>query len=111
MTRTHYISFLAAVSIDQLQMVKLYPEGNAEARFKIRGVKKITGRMRLKYRRIFAIEFLMKKEKLYRFHLAKQDISNYNETGSHSKRSIRKARCGGWLQNTRKGANRNGKSD
>ena len=41
MTKTHYISFIAAVSSDKLQMVKLYPEGNAEARFKISGVKKI----------------------------------------------------------------------
>lgn len=41
MTKTHYISFVAAVSPDQLQMVKLYPEGNAEARFKTRGVKKL----------------------------------------------------------------------
>ena len=29
------------MSPDKLQMVKLYPEGNAEARFKINGVKKI----------------------------------------------------------------------
>ena len=35
MTRDHYISFLAAVSDNGVQMVKLYPEGNAEARFKI----------------------------------------------------------------------------
>lgn len=41
MTKNHYISFIAAVSSDRLQMVKLYPEGNAEARFKINGVKKI----------------------------------------------------------------------
>ncbi len=41
MTKQHYISFVAAVSSDKLQMVKLYPEGNAEARFKINGVKKI----------------------------------------------------------------------
>ena len=41
MTKKHYISFAAAASSDGLQMVKLYPEGNAEARFKIRGVKKI----------------------------------------------------------------------
>ena len=34
-------SFIAALSPDKLQMVKLYPEGNAEARFKINGVKKI----------------------------------------------------------------------
>ena len=41
MMKTHYISFMAAVSSDKIQMVKLYPEGNAEARFKINGVKKI----------------------------------------------------------------------
>ena len=41
MTKQHYISFLAALSPDRLQMVKLYPEGNAEARFKMDGVKKI----------------------------------------------------------------------
>lgn len=39
MTKEHYISFIAAVSGDNMQMVKLYPEGNAEARFKIRGAK------------------------------------------------------------------------
>ena len=41
MSKNHYISFIAAVSSDRIQMVKLYPEGNAEARFKINGVKKI----------------------------------------------------------------------
>lgn len=41
MSKQHYISFIAAVSIDRLQMVKLYPQGNAEARFKMNGVKKI----------------------------------------------------------------------
>ena len=41
MTKEHYISFVAAVSSDDMQMVKLYPEGNAEARFKIRGVRRI----------------------------------------------------------------------
>ncbi|MBE7059442.1 MAG: helix-turn-helix domain-containing protein [Ruminococcaceae bacterium] len=40
-TKNHYISFIAAVSPDKIQLVKLYPEGNAEARFKINGVKKI----------------------------------------------------------------------
>lgn len=39
-TKEHYISFVAASS-DGMQLVKLYPEGNAEARFKIRGVKRI----------------------------------------------------------------------
>ncbi|MBR6666718.1 MAG: helix-turn-helix domain-containing protein [Lachnospiraceae bacterium] len=41
MTKEHYISFVAALSSDKIQMIKLYPEGNSEARFKIRGVKKI----------------------------------------------------------------------
>ncbi len=35
MTRGHHISFLAAVSDHGVQFVKLYPEGNAEARFRI----------------------------------------------------------------------------
>ena len=41
MTKNHHISFVAALSSDRIQMVKLYPEGNAEARFKISGVKQI----------------------------------------------------------------------
>ena len=41
MTKEHYISFIAGLSSDKLQMIKLYPEGNAEARIKINGVKKI----------------------------------------------------------------------
>ena len=41
MKKNHYISFIAAQSSDRIQMVKLYPEGNAEARFKLSGVKKI----------------------------------------------------------------------
>ena len=41
MTKKHYISFIAASSHDRIQMVNLYPEGNAEARVKINGVKRI----------------------------------------------------------------------
>ncbi|MGN0384511.1 MAG: helix-turn-helix domain-containing protein [Lachnospiraceae bacterium] len=41
MTKKHYISFIAAKGSDRLQMVKLYPEGNCEARFKINGVREI----------------------------------------------------------------------
>ena len=37
MTKQHYISFLAYVTSDRLQMVKLYPEGNAETRIRLRG--------------------------------------------------------------------------
>ena len=37
MTKEHYISFLALVTTDRLQLVKLYPEGNAETRVQPRG--------------------------------------------------------------------------
>lgn len=37
MTKDHYISFLACCTGDRFDLVKLYPEGNAEARFFIRG--------------------------------------------------------------------------
>lgn len=39
MTKTHYISFFAALSDQGVQFVKLYPESNAEARFKFNWVK------------------------------------------------------------------------
>ena len=41
MTKDHYISFLAAASDQGVQLVRLYPEGNAEARFKIDRVKRL----------------------------------------------------------------------
>ena len=37
MTKTHYISFMAFASSDRFQLVKLYPEGNAEARMQQHG--------------------------------------------------------------------------
>lgn len=37
MTKTHYISFLAYVTGDRAQILRLYPEQNAEARFFMRG--------------------------------------------------------------------------
>lgn len=37
MTKEHYISFIAYVTNDRCEMVKLYPEQNAEARFFKRG--------------------------------------------------------------------------
>ena len=37
MTKDHYLSFAAVVTSDRIQLVKFYPEGNAEARFKRRG--------------------------------------------------------------------------
>ena len=37
MTKAHFISFIAFVTSDRLQLVKLYPEGNAETRLQLRG--------------------------------------------------------------------------
>ena len=37
MTKTHHISYLAFVTSDRIQMVKFYPEGNAETRLQLRG--------------------------------------------------------------------------
>ena len=37
MTKQHFISFLAFVTSDRIQMVKFYPEGNAETRIQLRG--------------------------------------------------------------------------
>ena len=37
MTKSHYISFIAYVTSDKFELAKLYPEGNAEARFKVKG--------------------------------------------------------------------------
>jgi len=39
MTKDHYLSFLAAVSDNGFHLVKLYPEGPVEARFKINRVR------------------------------------------------------------------------
>ena len=37
MTKTHYLSFIAHVTGDNLRLVKFYPEGNAETRLSLRG--------------------------------------------------------------------------
>ena len=37
MTKGHYISFIAHITSDKLQMVKLYPEVNPETRLQLRG--------------------------------------------------------------------------
>ena len=37
MTKEHFISFVAFVTCDRVQMVKFYPEGNAETRMQLRG--------------------------------------------------------------------------
>ena len=37
MTKDHYISFLAYASVDRFQLVKLYPEGEAQTRMQLRG--------------------------------------------------------------------------
>jgi desulfoferrodoxin (superoxide reductase-like protein) len=38
MTKEHFISFLAFVTCDRVQLVKLYPEGNAQTRLQMRGL-------------------------------------------------------------------------
>ena len=37
MTKTHFISFIAFVTSDRVQLVKFYPEGNAQTRLQLRG--------------------------------------------------------------------------
>ena len=37
MTKAHFISFVAYVTTDRLQLVKLYPEGDAQTRLQLRG--------------------------------------------------------------------------
>ena len=37
MTKAHFISFVAFVTTDRLQLVKLYPEGDAQTRLQLRG--------------------------------------------------------------------------
>lgn len=37
MEKTHFISFIAYVTTDKVQFIKLYPEGNAETRMQLRG--------------------------------------------------------------------------
>ena len=39
MEKTHYISFIAAVSDSEVNLVKLYPESDAQARFRKNRVK------------------------------------------------------------------------
>ena len=37
MSKVHYLSFLAYITSDRIQLVKLYPEGEAAARLQLRG--------------------------------------------------------------------------
>lgn len=41
MSKTHFISFIMAVRYDGYEIVKLYPEGNAEAHFKINKTREL----------------------------------------------------------------------
>lgn len=41
MSKTHYLSFVAAVRDNGCELVKLYPEGGAEARVKAGGVRRL----------------------------------------------------------------------
>ena len=37
MTKEHYVSFISYVTSDKINLIKLYPEGNAETRMQFRG--------------------------------------------------------------------------
>lgn len=41
MSKDHHVSFIAAASPDRVQIVKLYPEGDAAARFRRSGVRDV----------------------------------------------------------------------
>ncbi len=41
MTKSHFISFLAWVTTDRIQLVKLYPESNAQTRLQLRGMGRL----------------------------------------------------------------------
>ena len=41
MSKTHYLSFVAAIRDNGCELVKLYPEGGAEARIKAGGVRRL----------------------------------------------------------------------
>ena len=41
MTKDHFITFLAWVTTDQVQLVKLYPEGAAQTRMRLRGMGRL----------------------------------------------------------------------
>ena len=41
MSKAHFISFLAFVTCDRVQLVKLYPEGEAQTRLQLRGMGRL----------------------------------------------------------------------
>lgn len=41
MTKAHYITFLAWVTTDRVQLIKLYPEGDAQTRMQLRGMGRL----------------------------------------------------------------------
>ena len=41
MSKAHFISFLAFVTCDRVQLVKLYPEGDAQTRLQLRGMGRL----------------------------------------------------------------------
>lgn len=41
MTKRHFISFIAWVTTDRVQLVKLYPEGNPQIRLQLRGMGRL----------------------------------------------------------------------
>ena len=41
MTKDHFITFVAFVTCDRMQLVKLYPEGEAQTRLQLRGMGRL----------------------------------------------------------------------
>ena len=41
MTKSHFISFIAWLTTDQIHLVKLYPEGNPQIRLQLRGMRQL----------------------------------------------------------------------
>ncbi len=75
MTKEHYISFVAAVSSDDMQLVKLYPEQNPEVRLKIRGVKKIYYYCnRDGLFSIYVVKGIDDREKSYNYHYERMEL-------------------------------------
>ena len=61
MIKTHFISFVACVTSDRIQLVKLYPEGNAQTRLLLRGMGYLyyfCNRHGLFRKKIYNIQFL-----------------------------------------------------
>ena len=69
MSKSHYISFIAFVTSDRVQFVKLYPEGNPETRLSLRGRG---------YLYLFCNQHGLIKKKISSIQMNKEDTSGIN---------------------------------